>query len=504
MFEQLTRMRQEHDSVPYFPDETGDPEVQATLLGRRADEVLESGQTYEAVQWYDAALAIARDLAMKHRSNDQYSWMIASLQYSQAGALMALNCHTEAIEALDESERRYRETDARDISHFELRIADIQTRRGLAQHARGHGISAVLELDAAVIAYHQLFTGKQDDPCILDLARILTMNATVLRAWGDPDLAVASADAALRLYTLAEQSDRYQAQAIIHMGRWHMAAEIAAELHAAHGRLQIAIAADAMASAIAQSMLNHAHSAEHRQMLARALVRQGLHMQALDGSRAGEALIARGQALDAKAARQAMAQWRLAQAGHDPIQVTVVTSLAVAAQELGTDRVPETLAAAVTRPGVDVALLSPSDRCNPDQAADYALRLAEISLTLWNIRRAEALRLGVEAHYLFAVASRMRTLAMRYRMCDYGPPWARILLACAQEYETRRQMSAALDLAAWAQTVARRLLPLSLLDKSLRPLICACIEQHGRLSIANGDREMGKEILQQTQHLWSA
>lgn len=498
MFEQAVRMQQRHNSAMPFPEDASDPEARAALLGRQADEMLANGQCYEALQSYDAALAIARDLARKYRGNDQYSRMIAGLQYSRAGALIALNRHTEAIEALDESERRYQEVSAGSIAHIEALFADIQTRRGLARHLRGYGISAALDLDAAVVAYRWQLTRQQDDPYRLKLARALAINAHILRAWGDPDLAVASADAAMRLYKLAERTAEYRAQATAHMEYWHMAANVAAELHAAQGRLQSAIVADATASAIAQSMLNHHHSIRYRQLLAGALVRQGLHMQALDGSRKGEALIARGRELDARAARQAMTQWRQAQAGDDPARMTLAAALAAAAQELGSSRVPDTLISALTRPAVHVALLSPSDRCSLNHAADYARQLAEISLALWHSRRGEALRLGIESHYLFAVASRMQTTATRHLMYDYGPIWARVLLACAQEYESRRLVSAAFDVAAWAGRVAAQLLPISLLDQELRPLIRECLERYSRLRHADGAWEAGQRDLRHT------
>lgn len=372
----------------------------------------------------------------------------------------------------------------------------------MAQHLHGHGISAVLELDAAVVAYRQRLVHKQDDPHRLGLARVLALNAHVLRTWGDPDLAVASADAAMRLYSPAEQTAEYRAQAIAHMEYWRMAAEVFAEIRAAHGDLQRAIVADATASAIAQSALNYHHTDNHRWMRASALARQGLHMRALGESRVGEVLIARGRAFDAEAVRQAIAQWELTQSDADPTRVTVAASLAVAAQELGSSRVPDILITTLTRPAVHVALLSPSDRCHPSQAADYALQLAEISLALWNLRRAEALRLGLEAHYLFAIASRMRTTAMRHLMRNYGPLWARVLLLCAQEYESRRQIHTALDLATQASGVAAQLLPISFLDEDLRPIICECLERHGRLWIASGNRRQGDEMLQRAQRLW--
>lgn len=501
MFQRLKSVLWTRSDVTALPAAVDRPALRAALLRRRADELLQSGRFSEALQCYDVALAITRDLAGEQPGGHRHPWMIASLQYSRASVLTILNRPAEAITALEESEERYREAGAANVPNIDLLLADVHARRGLAQHTLGHGISAVLDLDAATVAYRQRFTGEQGDPYALDLARVLAMNAYVLHTWGDTDLAVASADAAMRLYNQEVRAGRYQVHGTMHEGYWQMAADVAAELHAAHNRFKIAMAISTIAVVLARSRFAHQRTVEHRRMLARALVRRGLYMQAMDGSGSDE--IAQGQALDAQVVQQVQADWERIQAGAHPAQITLATALAVAAQELGADRVPDILASTLTRPAIEVAFLSPSDRCEPALAAEYARQLAEISLALWKARRAEALRIGIEAHYLFAVASRMQTSPMRYQMHDYGPTWARVLLACAQEYESRRQAGTALDLAAWAGSVATRMLPGSLLDTTLRPLIRECIEQHGRLCIANGNRKMGNEILQQARSLWN-
>lgn len=98
------------------------------------------------------------------------------------------------------------------------------------------------------------------------------MNARVLRTWGDPDLAVASADAAMRLYNREVRTDRYRAQATMHAGYWQMAADVAATLHAAHKRFNIAMAISTIAVTLARSEFAHQRTVEHRRMLATALI----------------------------------------------------------------------------------------------------------------------------------------------------------------------------------------------------------------------------------------
>lgn len=105
---------------------------------------------------------------------------------------------------------------------------------------------------------------------------------------------------------------------------------------------------------------------------------------------------------------------------------------------------------------------------------------------------------------MFAIASRKQTSAMRQQMNVYGPLWARTLLTCSQAYEAEGQRHMALDLAAWGGGVAKNLLPFSVLDTQLRPLIRACMEQHGRLSIATDDTHEGEAILYQITTLWNS
>jgi hypothetical protein len=238
------------------------------------------------------------------------------------------------------------------------------------------------------------------------------------------------------------------------------------------------------------------------QELATTLARKGLHMQANNMRQDAETLLAEARSLNAAATQQAVEQWARVQAGTEPTQVTLASSLAVAAQELGADRVPNELATSLIRPATDVALFSPFDRCSPEHAHEYAAQLADISIALLPQRRAEGLRLGLEAHYLFAIASRMQTPAMRYQMNGYGPPWARVLLACSRAYEAEGELSMALDLAAWGGGVAKNLLPFSALEPELRPLLHECVEQHGRLCIVTSDKREGEAILRQAKTLW--
>lgn len=483
--------------------QAADLERRAACLHRQADEMMQLGRHAEALQRYQFALDIARELARTHPEDHIHIEAMASMLYSMASALTALGQPAAAITALEESEQHYRALGAAGVLQAGPLVADVQARKGFAQHARGYGASAVLDLDAAVVAYRYLYSGRDSDPLALDLARVLAMNAAVLRAYGDPDLAVAAADAALRLYLSKASTVNRTPAVALHATYTLMAASVVSEIHAAHRRMDLAYAADEIAVHTARS-LRPRNTMHDRRELALALTRKGLHVRTSNRPVESEPLLNEGRKLDSAAAQQAVAQWEQVQAGAAPAQVTVATALATAAKELGTERVPAELVASLTRPARDVALLSPFDRCGPQQAHSYAQQLAAISVALLPAKHVEGLRLGLEAHYLFAIASHERTSAMRYQLNVYGPAWARTLLACSQAYEAEGQLNMALDLAAWGGRVVQKLLPLSGLDTELRPLIRACMEQHGRLCIAIGDTRAGEEILHQTQTLWES
>ncbi|GAB4425779.1 MAG: hypothetical protein OHK0015_06070 [Chloroflexi bacterium OHK40] len=483
------------------------PEQQATdlvrhaaHLHRRADEMMQQGKYADALQQYQEALIIARELARTHPDDHLHSQAMASMLYSMASALTACNQPAAAVTALEESEQQYRALDAAGVLQAAPLVADVQARRGFAQHVRGYGASAVLDLDAAVVAYRSLYSGRDNDPLALDLARVLAMNAAVLRAHGDPDLAVAAADAALRLYLSRAAAVNRTPAVALHATYTLMAANVASEIHAAHRRMDLAFAADEIAVHTARSLLPR-NTGRDRSALALALTRKGLHLRASNRPAEAGPLLNEGHRLDSAAAQQAIAHWEEVQAGVAPIQITVATALAAAAKDLGTERVPASLASSLIRPTREVVLFSPFDRCSPQQAHTYARQLAEISVALLPAKREEGLRLGLEAHYLFAIASREQSSAMRYQLNVYGPPWVRTLLACSKTYEAEGQLSMALDLAAWGSGVVQNMLPARVLDTQLQPLIRDCLEQHGRLCMATGDTRAAEEMLRQAQTL---
>lgn len=153
-----------------------------------------TGELDSAVGGYEQAAALGRELVAAHPGDPRCLQRLGGALYGLAASYTAVGRPAEAVAVLDECEQAYRGlAGTHDPAPL---LADVRARRGLAQWERGHIASAVLELDRAVREYVRL--ADEDDQLAPDLARVLAVNARVLADVGDPDLAVASADLAVR------------------------------------------------------------------------------------------------------------------------------------------------------------------------------------------------------------------------------------------------------------------------------------------------------------------
>jgi hypothetical protein len=162
------------------------------------------------------------------------------------------------------------------------------------------------------------------------MVRVLAMNANILRAYGDPDMAATSADVAIRLCIAAQRAGA-TTDTVMFAHYWAIAADVASEIHAAQGRIDIALAADHYAIEAARSLMAAKHRSADVDGLARALIRKGLHLAAAERHDEAKALLDEGQSLEPSTARQVTAEWDLVKSGNDANQVTVASSLAAAA-----------------------------------------------------------------------------------------------------------------------------------------------------------------------------
>ena len=286
---------------------------------------------------------------------------------------------------------------------------DGQVRRALASGLAGAGASALVEAQAAVL--HCRGGPRRD------LARALAVNA-VLAGYGDPDLAVASADLAIRLFLRGRRAaaDREELR---------RALAVAVAVHRAHGRYGLAEQAVAVARRI--------------------------------GGLVGPAptvLEARRPALD----------------------VTVAAAL----DRL--DRsAPLVGNRPIVRPPVELELVVPLDRVGTgkrsgDAAPRVGRALAGLAIEALPVDGAAGGRLGMEAHAMLAGAARLGSELLTEQLAAFGPPWAAALLACARRAEADRDHALALDLATRAAGVAEQLFPATLVDRDAAAVAAEAVE----------------------------
>jgi tetratricopeptide (TPR) repeat protein len=486
-----------------------------------AEALRQLGRNAEALRHFTDALEITAQLAEADPADHRPVQQRASILYSLGALHVAAGREKAAITVLDQCEEIYTDLGARGVVDAGHLIADVKARRGRAKMALGHGASAALALDEAVRFYRELFTEDDCDEHALDLARVLTLNAEVLFVCGDPDVAVASADHALRLYLhRADAANNDPRGPAAHSGYFRQAATIAAHIHAVHGRLDAAVAADELIIHALHQAAGPGGPAAGRRWLAAAFARMGLHLRAAGqrGSRrAAASCLAESSALDAGAAREQEAEWERMRA--EGLPVTLAEALDAAATTLGRSRVREELREVVTAPATEGRIISPSGRCHPELAPAWGSELADIAVDMLPMAPREGLRIGLEAHLLFAIGSRVDPPYLRYQFDKFGVPWARLLLGCCRSLaamaDQRWALPMALDLAGWNLGVINNLLPWVIFSAgatagspgrlppgpravadgvNVAELARDCLTQHAELHDADGDHEAARQL----------
>ncbi len=113
--------------------------------------------------------------------------------------------------------------------------------------------------------------------------------------------------------------------------------------------------------------------------------------------------------------------------------------------------------------------LVPLMRVNWHRAPEFAERLSVLCRTCFDDNDVTgALRLGLEAHALFAGASMLGTTPMRYQYHRYGPAWARVLHAIGRYWQDRGEQVGVLDAAGWLGGVLNNVLVHALIDEDIR------------------------------------
>jgi hypothetical protein len=376
----------------------------------------------------------------------------------------------------------------------------------------------------------------------------------VLDRFGDPDLAVASADGAILLYTSLADAINSAPDLDFHFGYLQAVADVSARIHAASGRMDLAVQADELAIYAVRALAKVGTSAGAASgsvagsasgssagagpgssagagpgssagagpdqqggiaALAARLSRKGLHLTAAgrpDRQDEAASCLAEGLAMDGPAARLAVSEWEQSATRGGP--VTLASALQAAARMLGRGRVGKELLTAVAEPAAAGRIMSPSDRCTEESAPAWARELAEIAVDLLPRSADLGLRIGLEAHYLYAVGARHVAPDVRHQFDSSGIAWARLLLACCRALADMQEdwaLPLALDLASWNFGVIIQLQPFVAtaqrylkigkpppgdLDTSVVPLVRDCLSLHAGLHVRNGDDAAAQQLTQ--------
>jgi hypothetical protein len=210
-----------------------------------------------------------------------------------------------------------------------------------------------VEADEAVSAYEALPANDSD------LARVQAINALVLDLCGDPDLAVASADRAVRIWLSHRRSPTEFAIGADEANLLIWSCAVAASIHASAGRNDLSL----FAAELALPILARLVASEPATSLA-----DDVHQVTQRYSRMSDTERSTAARYYATTLRTLL--WR---DGRPPTGPTLAQVL--------TDEDPE-LAAELTRPATECVIATPSQRCPPSLAPALATRLVDVALRL--------------------------------------------------------------------------------------------------------------------------
>jgi tetratricopeptide (TPR) repeat protein len=472
-------------------------------LAAEAEELISRGQYPDALNRLDEVLAVLGELAAADPADARPQISRALVLRRICDLLLAWEDPERAVRVLEDRAETCHELANRYGVDVRRELANVDAVSGALMARRGSGAAAAVALDKALGAYLPLL-GESDDAAALasEFSMALINQASVLMAYGDPNLAGAAADNAFRFYV--GQNDRPGWEPAL-MGR---IAKAASAVMVRVGRLDDAVSADECSVMAAREAVQAGGSPANRTDLARALAVMGLHLQAtrIHGrSEAGVECLAESRGLDPGATAVEIECWERAQAEAPPL--TLAAALRTAAERLG-DRVlaglPECLTGAP-----DSRTFRLSRLCEPQHLPEYAATLAGISIELLPEAVREGLRIGLEAHYLFAVGLRESPIG-NDRALRWGVTWVRLDLECCRVLVTESEQPSgiplALDLAATNIDSIDVLLPAidearasngSILREDLDEwarLLHDCLTEHAELIGTHGHPKFAQEL----------
>ena len=380
-------------------------------VGRLTEEgwkLHSEGELGDAIDRFELACELVRESIGKqqHEADPDSLQQLGSMRYAQGEWLLENGEYQLALDALTEAEQSYARLGSRAPAQL---VTDVVLRRARVLMAAGRRLSAMAETQQAMVrALEPVASDTRGlGPQVIDAARVLAHGGTVqLGIGGDPDLAVAAADWALRKYLAAFRRGNQLSLPEEHVSAVQAAARTAYVAHTAAGRGDVA--------AVPQQLI--------------AATSGGVPVD-----------------LDSMVARVRRSQ----------------PTLAAVLASAGRPDLAETLTAQAT----DLTLLMPAMRCPVQLAPAVAGQLAELGDGLDGAARS---LLYLEAHALFARASQDQVPAMRHQFDHFGPRWAVTVMKFGQGMTEVGQTAAAVDAADWLRGILQQLAPWTMTSDEAR------------------------------------
>jgi hypothetical protein len=191
-------------AVPRVVRNAGNGPPRAAILdgvtppsARRMEELVDKGHAAlgrgdpaAAVPPLREAAAIGRQLLEAAPDDDQRAYALGRALYALANALTVTPDLPGAVAALDEAARCYGGLPG---PAGRALVADVRLRRARTRALQGAGASAVVDAQAAIVGYVRISTAERVDEHYLGFARVAMWASDVLAAYGDPEVALAAA-----------------------------------------------------------------------------------------------------------------------------------------------------------------------------------------------------------------------------------------------------------------------------------------------------------------------
>jgi hypothetical protein len=395
------------------------------------------GDLTRAIGQYEEGCRLGRQMVADDPANTRIALQLTAMLCKLGQWQLAAGRPTEALGSLNEAETR----GTRLGEQATQLVADVVIGRATVRAQLGVPLSAIEDVQRAVMASMR-WALRDRDSRALDAARVVGLAATVLHHIGaDPDLAYGAADMALATYQ--ERLPRVRGQWSIppeHIVGVGSAARIAAITHAAAGRGDLAEPVRVIATQLTDGGWPE-FDAEVAKVRARPTLAQVLLMT-----------------------------------GRDDLAALMTVPI----------------------PTAGIVPYVPEMRGPPGLRATFAPELAgflptfgtELSkVQAGDLPRPARMLLGLEAHAMFAAASRAEVSGLRYGFGDLGPHWARAVLACADIMNVYGVRAGVRDAIGWLVGICGQLEPFVIIDPAARDLVVECLSWSRDIHAGYGDAD---------------